>query len=340
MILLLMALQAVPEAARVTLSAESRPLGRVLIELARQCPGEKAACDPELEERPVKIDVAGRPFFEALHLLCTQNEGIRLEVGDEVRIRAGRHVPGATVCSGPFVFQLRDVRMTRSVQGDERRNLELFVASRSQGDVTPGSGEMSLAGFEETSDDDWEQAAPDPPERWSHVHRLEKKAQSGSLLGIKFGGIPPGLKTIETKGTARFHFILESESVEVDVPPEDEKEAGRPLEDKRFKISVSRDEKRLVVRLDGSVGHGEEAEGLFDLYGRRFKPDALEFLSEDGEPVAVEGGGSSTSWGGSDGFMRFYFNVEGEFPAKVRVKMPKKVHVHAVPVEFKGVPLE
>lgn len=328
--LLVVILASHQEGSRASVSGEA-PLARVLADLARQCPGEKAACDPELEGRSVRVEIADKPFFEALHLLCVQNEGIRLEVGDEVRLRAGRYVPGATSCSGPFVFQLRELRVKRSVQGEGRRDLELRVAARSQGNVTPAEGTLKLKGFEEESSDE---EVTDPPQRWSRLHRLVRTRPS--VLGLKLSEIPPGQKRLDAAGEAAFHFIVESAPVTVDVPVDETLEGRQPLEDKRFTLTLSRRGSGLHVGLESSFPRGEDGEEIFTLYERRFNPSTIEFLSEDGEPFELEERGSGSGLGRCN----YHFSVEIDPPAKVRVTLPKKVRRQAVPVEFKDVPLE
>jgi hypothetical protein len=326
------------DATRVILSAESIPLKQALDRLNAQAPDESAACDRQLEGRPVRADIAGKPYFEALHILCIQNEGLYLEVGDELRIREGPYVPASTFCVGPYVFQLRAVRLIRSVQGQEREILELLVAARSQKNSTPMFGQVELAGFDDRLFGGRGDDLPAASERWSAVHRLEWRFGS-SVPGLSLNEIPPGRERMDFSGEARAYFVLGGAPLEVAMPQEGEGEIVRPLEDKRFTVSILRKPSKVNVELRYQFKQPEE-EALWPLFKRQFKESAVEFMSSDGAPVVMRS--SSTGSGRGEGIRTWSYGFEfgGERPATVRVTLPQKIDRRVIPIEFKGIPLE
>jgi hypothetical protein len=327
--------RAAAEPTLVSLAVESAPLKQVLERLSAQAPHESATCDREIEGRLVRADIERKPFFEALHLVCVQNEGIYLDVGEELRLREGRYVPAATFCAGPYVFQVRALRMARSVQGAARRELELRVAARSERHVTPVLEELILREFGDRDVSRSGEDAPVVPEPWSAVVPL-LPARGTRLRQLPGDEISPGRKRLDIFGEARAYFIRESASVEVAVP-ETDGEAERPAADPRFKVLVERKGETLNVELQYEFQADQEG-GLWPLCARLFRPTAIELLSADGNALAPRSSGDGS--GRKNYSRRFSYDMGDEAPAKVRVTLPKTIDRQVIPIKFKGLSLE
>lgn len=318
---------------RVTVQEKDLTLEEVLNRINTQAAGEAVRCDPALRRRRVGVDVTDKPFFESLLALCAQNEGIYLDLGPELRLRAGAAVPAATFCSGPFAFQVQEIRTTWSVAGEDRRDLEIRLASRCQANVTPLTVWVALDGF---SGDHFgrESYGDDPPKAaggWFNSHRLERE-----------GKAPPSL---HLTGQAKFFFAVESTPWVLKMPAEGEK-AERPLDDARFVVSVERDQtgNHLSVELEFTFPPGDENEKFFDVYRRCFRRGSIQWVDAEGKamklPESGSGSGSSSGGATSSWSTHFSYRPEGALPAEVRIVLPKSIHTEVVSVGFTGVPVK
>lgn len=321
--------------ARVTVKQKDVPLEEMLAAIKAQGAGDAVLCDPALRKRRVTLDVAKKPFFEALQALCAQNEGFYLEVGEELRLRAGKSVPAATVCAGPFVFQAQEFTTTRPVGGGARRDLELLLTVRTQSNVKPLGGWIALDGFTGGSSEFARSDEQAPPAKgWFGSHRLQGKAE-----------LPSGAAHLDLTGQATFHFAVESKPWDLKVPTPGEPALAKPLDDARFELSVQFDGtgERVVVELEFTYAPSEENEVFYEGYKHSFRRSCIQFFDAEGKAMKPTGGGSSSgsSSGGATSSREqgYSFDCAKTPPSTVRVVLPKTIHTEVVPISLKGVPV-
>jgi hypothetical protein len=323
---------AVGPTARVTLKVEGAALGDVLDRINAQGAGDQASCEPALRDRRVKLEAAGLPYFEALQAICVQNDGIYLDVGEPLLVRAGACVPAATACSGPFVIQAIQLKTTRSINGRGREDLEVRLAVKSQANVRPLAAEVTLDGFIPAVNDG--HFGPDTePGAWSRSHRFERR-----------GAIADDLESVDLKGQAAFWFAVDRTPRLLEIPDAVNDRSEVSLDDERFVLSVQRRPTQFFVELGftGGAGDEDEVERTWDLFLRVFTHSTIQFQGSDGNPVDLKSGGRASSGDRerTQGWSQtLIYHIDGNSPARVRVTLPQSIHREIVPFQMKGLRL-
>jgi len=116
------------EPRRIRLKAERRPIGEVLKDLSKQSE-TPVTLDGIPPEEPVTVEIADRPFFEALQHLCLAHGGILFLLPDDtftledhapVKLVRGDPKACRRFVEGPFVLTLESLYTTNVTLGPKR----------------------------------------------------------------------------------------------------------------------------------------------------------------------------------------------------------------------------
>lgn len=307
----------------VSVDADDRPLREVVASLP------EVTVDPAVAGRRVTFSARNAPLFQVLRDLCAATEGIYPDLGGR-NLNGGRFHPEAMHVQGPIAVQASEVRFTRSVDGNDRKDLEIVITTTHQENVRPLGIEVNLHGYRPGRHASY--SGGEVPRVVTHV--FERKEP-----------IDAEVRTLDLRGSATYHFPIEDAPVELEVPEKGKRNETR-LRDGRFEFYVERDdeEDQVQVGLKFSYPGGTAGRSYFNVFRRRFRDDRIEFLDARGRKAETrrQGGGSRSSSGGSIEYVDAYSNVTWEEtpPARVRVTLPSKLHPYRIPFEFKGVPLD
>ena len=315
---------------RVSIEAEDTPLSEIVRKINKAASSEHVALDESLANHRLTLHAKDVPVYEALRLIGKATEGAFPNYGMELGIRKGRFAPSTVIVEGPIVIDAREVRLTRSVNGDHRRELEVTLGIRHEKGVKPVGVVALINGYE--------------PKR---VYTPAGTSMS-TVLSRTFtrgGAIDPGVRQIDLSGSVTYHFALEMKPLELAIPATKAETTVLKLENDRLTLSISlENETEFEVSLDYVYPAEESGRDYFDLYRRFFSRESIEIFDASDKimKLATSGSGSSSSSGGAmRGVGRnFDWRWGAVRPAKVRIVLPSMIHPHRIPFSFKGVPLE
>lgn len=318
---------------RVTLEAKNRPLREVFEALARQ-----ASTPLDLEEVPegerVTVSVQGKPFWEAVDLVCRASGKVTYEADPE---RGAVLAPGA--CgdvprrySGGFAVFLDSIRISSSGsfdQADRFDQMDLRFAVAWERGTQPSFVRLSLLGLTDDTGADLRPAEEEAESETQQPVGPDELSVATELATPRLPD-PKARKLARVRFDLELGFVVEYGGVTFKNPGTKGAEALECPQFTATLVSARLEGGNLVarVKVEGRAGAppGISAEGfvLRLAEGTPPAPQLLE-ISSDGPSVTY---GVSWSVG------------EKADPKELSVRTPVETHVERIPVELKDVPLE
>ena len=315
---------------RVTIEAEDTPLSEIVRKINEATTSENVALDESIARLRLTLHAKDVPVYEALRLIGKATEGAFPHYGRELGIRAGRFAPDSVIVEGPIAIEAREVRLTRSVNGDSRRELEVTLGIRHEKGVKPLGVVARVNGYE-------------PKRVYSMVGVVMPSVLTRTFT--REGDLGPDVRQLDLSGSVTYHFALENKWLELAIPASKDQTTELKLENGRLTLSISLEsDNEFEVSLDYEYQDGESGRDYFDLYRRFFSRESIKIYDASNKTMELvtSGSGSRSSSGGAmRGIGRsFDWKWDDDRPAKIRIILPSKIHPHRIPFSFKGVPLE